>query len=268
MNKLKFYGLIVSLFLLLVLAACGPVGKVPLDAMPTSTPTPAPVLEQAPLGLAPACTPDEVTIDKVTSFCANPAADLGGATFLLNPSLSVMNFTSGNDNVHCDQAAFSAKVICSGPPNEEFQRTECTSCGQPASLALYEPFECADGFIKDNIDHYCMPVDLNDTYALCPAKSHYDNDQQICVDDGTGQPISICPPGFPYLTPNQMCFSQPYPEVFNCQTFTVQLGDCSLSPNPPGGGNQGSGSSEISCPSDTSWDAGLSCCVNADHRCQ
>jgi hypothetical protein len=245
------------------LAACGPLGKVPLDAKPTSTPTPGPVLGQVPLGLAPpVCTPPEVSIDKITAFCANQAAGLGGATFVYHPDKSQMNFYSG-DGVSCSYAANSNKVICSGPPNAQFEETDCTACRPPDAPDKYGTFTCAQGYANDG-NGGCTVIDPNQEYPLCPPASHYDNDLQKCVDDGTGDPIPLCPAGFPYYLPDgHYCLEHAYPQVINCQTFTLQLGDCSVSPKGPGGGGM-----EISCPSGTTWDAGQKCCLNTDNRCQ
>ena len=66
-----------TMILLVTLTACGPVGTATLEAKPTSTPTSAPPLVQAPLDVAPACIPPAPGISNVNSFCANYAAGLG-----------------------------------------------------------------------------------------------------------------------------------------------------------------------------------------------
>ncbi|MBI3738284.1 MAG: hypothetical protein HY258_04480, partial [Chloroflexi bacterium] len=90
----------------------------------------------------------------------------------------------------------------------------------------------------------CVPVDPNKPFGLCPSGSHYDNTLQNCADDVTNQLASPCPPGYPYYIPaDRLCLAKAYPIVYDCQAFTLQLGDCSLQQKKPEAGGSKSCSS-------------------------
>jgi hypothetical protein len=279
MNKRKIYGLLTSFILLFAFASCGPVGKGPLDAMPTSTPTPVPLLEQAPLGLKPiiptlSCFPD-LDWQDFTSFCANPNASLGGMQIHYKPYNTTWY---APDGVQCTQtiAGIDKSLACWGSPNEEFRLTLCSSCSLK-DLTDEDTFDCADGFTKNDKSE-CVLVDPTQKEYACPPGSIFVYIYQQCIFQPDPSvpgyllpyaPVPLCPSDQTYDPQTHFCIPHGQPQVvFACGRVPVSLGDCSVSPNPPGGGNQGAGGSEISCPSDTSWDAGMSCCVNADHRCQ
>ena len=214
---------------LIALAACGPVSGVPLGLKPTPTPTYVPPLVGAPLGVKPACDPPVPSISNVNSFCANQGAGLGGATFLGPASYNTANYTG---NLDCSWN--SDPVVCSGPPNTEFQVTYCMSCGEPEPQAL-GAFVCSNGFVKDaqGICSRRAEMGTNQGYGPCPG-THYNNDAQNCADDITQNIVPQCPDAFPYYNPDfHYCLAKAYPEVFDCQTFTLQLGDCSVQPHNP-----------------------------------
>ncbi|HUI87878.1 MAG TPA: hypothetical protein VLX61_04055 [Anaerolineales bacterium] len=274
--KYTLTGLWFGLLMLIISTGCEiPAGGVPLGLAPTPTPTYAPPVVQAPLGAKPPCSPPVPSIGNINSFCANPAAGLGGATWTQNPpdeDPSVAQAAAFIDNYskNPDCSNNQSKVVCSGPQDAKITYQFCTSCGSPGFVdaqkydVTFGPNVCKNGYVKDANTAYCVPADKNQTpdYAMCPAGTHYDNPQQNCVDDVTDQLSSPCPPGYPYYMPMlSLCLAKAYPIVYDCQTFTVQLGDCSLSPNNPNLGSKGN----KSCPAGTSWNG--TCCANADHRC-
>ncbi len=275
MNKRKIYRLFISLILFPLLAACRNAAIRSADMISTFTPSPPPEVAQAPLELKPPiCTPPKITIDNVISFCANPGLGLGGASFDYQPDKSLVNFSS--NNMDCDSSS-SDKVVCWGPQNEKFEQVGCTACAQSGGgqFFVYESgivlatvvkpgqIVCANGYIEDEFGK-CITLDPTEDYFLCPPGSHFNNALQNCVDDKTEKSTPVCPHDYPnYLPYEHMCSVDPNFVVYDCQTFTLQLGECSVSPK--GGGADGA---EQSCPSGSSWNAGLNCCTNADHRCQ
>lgn len=259
--KPTIVSLAISMLALMTFTACGPatptpVSSGPLGVAPTATPTAAPVLVQAPLGVKPACTPPDLTI-KVNSFCANPGAGLGGAT-VEDPN-GAGYFLSVPGNWDCTGA--DPKTICSGPPDSQALYLACSSCAAP-DVGAAGDFECQKGLIKKNGN--CL-MDPNADWITCTYTSHWDNAQQTCVDNTSGNPIpptDLCPAGYPYYDAAGYCFAQPVLwKADNCQYYPVTLGECSLQQNKPatGGGTK-------SCPAGTNWNG--SCCENSDHRCQ
>ncbi len=272
MNVLR-KTLIPSAILIILLAACAPASPAP-----TATPSylalikPNPIINAGNAG--PACNPPVPSISNINSFCANPTAGLGGATWTQNPpdgdpsvaqDAAFIDNYSQNPDCNWNQS----KVACSGPQDAMVTYQFCTSCGSPSWVdaqkydATFGPNVCKNGYVKDN-NGACVPANQNQTpyYATCPVGTHYDNAQQNCVDDGTNQLASPCPPGYPYYMPVlSLCLAKAYPIVYDCQTFTVQLGECILIQKKPG---PGSGGIKI-CPVGTTWNG--TCCENVDHRC-
>ena len=244
-------GFYFGILLLILLAACGPATSTPVvlgpvGLAPTSTPT---TVSLAPLGLAPtstplllvlgplglaptstvtplpACIPPAASVNNVQTFCGKLAKGglYAGATF--NVSGGAFD---GGGICHLDQNFYE----CAGASNEVVNMLDCTGCGSNGSA-----FVCANFW--ENDQGSCIPdygalekayppggIDVN---AFCLPSSHYDNALQNCVDDNTLQPDSPCPAGFPYYDPtHRLCYAQAGSEVFNCQSFTLQLGDCGI----------------------------------------
>jgi hypothetical protein len=195
--------------------------------------------------IPPVCDVPAPTISQVTSFCANQVAGLGGVTFdpytqLLPNSNDGSFYASIPSNVNCTQDQKTNHVACSGPPGTSFQVTVCNTCGviQPQGSVI-----CAFGRTA-NPPNGCFPSSPQDTHngqvPVCLPGTHYDNNKQNCVDDVTGKLVSACPSGYPYYNPEfYTCSSKPNQGIFNCQTFTVPLGEC-VTPvkKIPGTGNQ------------------------------
>jgi hypothetical protein len=109
MNSLRntFY---LSLILLILLAACAPVGNAPANLKPAS---PVVLVTVMPLGLASGntptakpliCNPPSVSITSVFTFCANPSAGLGGGTYIF-PGISgdsTSYWSANSNNVSCN----------------------------------------------------------------------------------------------------------------------------------------------------------------------
>ena len=214
-----------GIILVIFLTACGPGTATPIND--NLIPFPDVIVTVVPPVLAVACIPPVPAIGDVTSFCADQAAGQGGVTFVYHPDQSMMNFTTGGPgDLSCDFSdSANNKVACSGTKNQEFQEVICTACRSPEAPDTFGTFICADGYVK-NANGECA---ANDSSAnpLCPSASHYDNNKQKCVNDASGTPISLCPPGYPtYLPDFHYCLKNAYPIVYNCQTFTVQLGAC------------------------------------------
>ena len=189
--------------------------------------------------LVPACSPPVPSVSNINSFCANQVAKLGGATWDQNPPvadpsvalhLALINNFSDNSDCFNNQTG----ETCSGPQDAKVTYQFCTSCGAPNYVALYSDYDatygpnvCSKGYFKDS-EGYCDPADLNKPYAgICPSGSHYDNTLQNCADDATNQLASPCPSGYPYFLPDdRLCLAKAYAIVFDCQDFTIPLGEC------------------------------------------
>jgi hypothetical protein len=244
----KRIGFIFSILLLILLSACQmgtatPIVLGPTGLVPTHTPQPVVLV---PTGLAPACSPVVPTLSQVTNFCANQAAGLGGATFVLNPSPvdPSLDYANGADlpgNHTCTFVSENAglKSTCSGPQDAKVQIMYCSECSAGGFASV-----CRNGFVW-NGGGTCDPVaattDPNYTQdiQICPTGTHYDNGQQNCVDDVTSKVVSQCPLGYPYYDlAYNTCSKYAPTHIFNCQYFTVQLGECPVIKKVPGTGNQ------------------------------
>jgi len=278
MNKRIVIGLIMSLILFLVLAACGPVGKGPTDIMPTSTPTPVPLLEKAPLGLNPIkptliCTPN-LDWQDITSFCANQNGSLGGMKIHYKPYDTSWYVPDG---VECTQTTkgVDKSLACWGPQNEQFRVTLCSSCSLE-NLTDEDTFDCANGFTKNDKSE-CVLIDPYQNDYACPPGSIWVYKYQQCIYQPDPSvpgyllpyaPVPLCPSDQTYDPQTHFCIPAEQPQVvFACARVPVSFGDCSVSPNPGAGGNSEGGGAGISCPSGTGWDADQNCCANSDHRC-
>ena len=187
--------------------------------------------------LPPACSPPVPSISNINSFCANQVAKLGGATWEQDPpdgdpsvakDAAFINNFSGYPDCNWNQS----KVTCSGPQDTKMTYLFCTSCGAPNYVsqdydAAYGPNMCSNGYVKNNTGA-CAPADPNKPYyGYCPSGTHYDNTLQNCADDATNQLASPCPSGYPYYLPDlRLCLAKAYSIVYDCQTFTVPLGEC------------------------------------------
>jgi hypothetical protein len=229
-------GFYLGILLLALASGCAPVNMKP-------PPLPNVAVPVGPIFVPTSCVPVVASIDKVTSFCANPALGLGGTTFTDTTSVidnHVAPSGSNPDNISCSA---QSPTVCSGPQNAKFQALICTSCGAPDTLAGYGNYVCANGFIKSS-GGGCMPtgsiVLQNDD--PCPPGSHFKNEVQNCIDDVTQKPVFVCPPGFPYFIPTYyFCTAKPVPVIVNCQAFPLQLGACAVKKVPgagKGGGSQ------------------------------
>ncbi len=213
-----------------------------------------------PGSLIPACSPPVPSVNNINSFCANPAAGLGGATWDQNPpdgDPSVAKDAAFIKNFSGYQACNwnKSKTVCSGPQDTKVSYELCTTCGASDSVTQYDatfgPNVCSKGYAKNNTGA-CVPADpQNPSFTLCvdrpgflgncppddpnnsnygyycPSGSHYDNTLQNCADDATNQLASPCPPSYPYFLPDyHLCLAKAYPMVYDCQTFTIPLGVC------------------------------------------
>lgn len=264
-------GFYVRILLLTLLAACGPATATPglVNQQPPIVPNVA--VTVVPPQLAQVCNPPVPSISKINSFCANPAAGLGGASFTDTTYLGNPNVNNGEsnpysaDNVNCNwqQGLDTSKYSCSGTQNTKFQVVICAMCvppNQPTIVPGYS-ISCSTGYMKDAQGN-CTPIDPNQVYGLCPTGSHYDNGAQNCVDNVTNKTASPCPAGFPYYEPDNShyCWSKSAPTAYNCQSFTIPLGDCSIQPQqkscPP-----------KSCAPGYSWSPAKCACVCPSGHC-
>ncbi len=231
----------VSIFvalIVLLLTACGP--NVP--ATPTlsvvkaqgggisAVPTPTVILSVANSpsdpSIPPACTPYEPTISDITSFCANKAAGVGGATVEIHAFDITFDSTQG----HCTADTTDGfKLICVGPQNGTIQIGTCGTCGpgDPPGSAVFGDYTCAKGY-KKNATGGCIQATSDPTYSICPSGSHFDNDAQYCLDNATDAKIpDLCPPGtVTYLPDYHSCLTKHYWQKYNCQTWDIPLGSC------------------------------------------
>lgn len=247
-----------GIMLLMLLAACGPATSTPIANGPILAPTLLPAYTTPLVPIPVGCTPPEVSIDKINSFCANQAAGLGGATFVYHPALLVVNHTSGNVSCNWNQSP----VSCWGTQDTKFQEVVCSSCRAPNAPQTYGTFACSKGYAKDGNGN-CVATDPQQEYAPCPAGSHYNNDLQNCADDVTGNPASPCPAGYDatYLPDTHLCLANAYPQTFNCQTFTIPLGSCALLQN------KNATCAPQSCPPAYNWDSNSCSCVCTSGHC-
>ena len=222
----KRIGFIFGVLLLILMSACGPATATPIVRVPTGLAPTSPVV-LAPTGLAPACNPDALSIPTVTSFCANQAAGLGGATVVGPGIVNDGLFVDKTANWQCNYPT-DDKFVCSGPQNSKSQWLQYDACGFPNSLQPFGDYQCANGMIKTSVG--CSPDPKTGFQSFCTETSHYDTGLQACVDNVTGKPIpatDLCPPGYPYYLLDGYCLAQPYPGiVYNVQYTTVQLGSC------------------------------------------
>jgi hypothetical protein len=193
-----------------------------------------------PGSLIPACTPPTSSLTQVTPFCNDKAAGLGGVTVDLQAS--DVGWWGGNDNVVCKTqtpASGGITFTCSGPQKASFKIMGCGSCGTPlqAGAAALGNYTCSNGYVKQTAGN-CIAGPATSPYAICPTGSHYDGTQQYCVDDVTAQKLAdLCPAGtVAYYPEYHFCMTQSYPAAFDCQTFTVQLGECLTGKKPAGAG--------------------------------
>jgi hypothetical protein len=261
----KRISIIVSILLLILLSACEmgtavPPPPSPPPPPPTSVPAtpltknnnpgPAAGIANNPNPgslLPPACSPPVPSVSNINSFCANQVAKLGGVTWDQNPldgdpsvalHLALINKFYGNLDCFDNQT----KETCSGPQDAKVTYQFCTSCGSPNYVsqdydAAYGPNVCSNGYVKDSVGN-CVPADSNKLYGgICPSGSHYDNTLQNCADDATNQLASPCPSGYPYFLANlRLCLAKAYSIVFDCQNFTIPLGECPVYKVPGTGG--------------------------------
>ena len=130
--------------------------------------------------------------------------------------------------------------VCTGPQNASFPISTCSWCGGGVPYGgpavdfskAFGDYTCSNGYSKNPTNGFCQSDTSGYPDDTCPAGSHYDNSQQWCVDDATNQKVAdLCPPGtVAYIPPYQFCLSQPLPTPmeFNCQTWTITLGDCTI----------------------------------------
>ena len=236
------------LLLILLTMGCG-IGTFTLGGNGSASRSPQGIIKQGggmptlPSGpvlpkLVLSCVPPVPAISKINSFCANQTAGLGGVTYV-GPAQYNWAYT---DNDYCDSTKIP-KVTCSGPQGRKFQMEICQACNLPQPQAL-GPFVCSNGYVNDGNGN-CIDVNPTDVanginWTPCPSGSHYDNGLQNCADDVTDQLASPCPADHPYYIPDfHYCLAKAYPVVYNCQTFSLQLGECPpLRRSAPSGNGQ------------------------------
>ena len=202
--------------------------------------------------LVPACNPGVPSIDQVTAFCANPSAKIGGAGFVFHPSGATGNIEANGEAVVEESGADCqwqnnggpngpSQAICTGKPGSTMQVMVCSACTLLNSDAVpSSDIICPGGSVPPNSTGnncpYLVPTPAPNALlpltTLCPSGTHYDNDQQNCVDNGNGNVVpdtasQMCPPGYPYFDMyTDYCSKIPL-NLYNCQYFSVPIGDCS-----------------------------------------
>ena len=201
--------------------------------------TPAVISPNSPL--LEACTPPALSLNSANGWCSNYTTKTGGVTINMSGEKGI--FYTNNVGVSCN--GVQGQFICTGPQNASFQISACTHCGGgfpagqgPTSDKDFGTYTCSTGYVTDPANGNCKPGTSGYPDGACPAGSHYDNSQQWCVDNTTNQKISdLCPAGaVAYLPGFHVCLLKPLstPMVFDCQTWTVSVGDCTLKHNPGG----------------------------------
>jgi len=212
--------------------------------------------------LLPACVPPVPSISNVESFCANPSAGIGGASFVWDPSQEgPPPGWSGTGWADTEESGAACqwgngnqgpKVTCTGTQGGAVKVLVCTQCGGAfTGLTSPKDFVCPPGSVPqggscDYSPSYTGTPDPNtpSKFYLCPSGSHFDNAQQNCVDDVSGNPVSglgseSCPANYPYYDIwGGMCTKLPLHQ-YSCQYFSVPLGTCAVQQKvcqPPAGG--------------------------------
>ena len=198
------------------------------DCSSVETPVPIPPLLNV-------CTPPALTLDSANGWCANFTSKTGGVTINMSGERGI---NWGNDaGVTC--TAENGQYICSGPQNASFPISTCTYCGGgfpsgqgPTSDKDFGDYTCSTGYVTDPANGNCKPATSGYPDGACPTGSHFDNSQQWCVDNTTNQKVTnLCPAGsVAYLPGFHVCLLKPLPSPmrFNCQTWTITTGDCTL----------------------------------------
>jgi hypothetical protein len=199
--------------------------------------------QPAPVSL-PACPPPP-GIQPITSFCANPPTNTGGATY--NDSAANPAPPPGYSNyyVYEDSSQLPANVtcnngVCSGPAGTQVTVIDCGVCVTSSSwqqAMAGDPSVCPNGYSP--VNPLQNPVQCTNGHGVgangaavmpCGPGSHYDNALQNCADNVTNQIASVCPPGYPYLyagaTWTAKCYKYPQPIAYNCQAYQIPLGVC------------------------------------------
>lgn len=248
-------NLYLGILLLTLLSACG--GATP----PVNTPVPTGLVNLnphgpliavtgvAPISLAPPCSPPAQALSQDSAFCANQAAGIGGANLSDTTSfenipaneteLTLGDVTTGNATCTWDDPNNPSTATCTGPQNGKFQEMGCQACipnnAPQGYVSSGGSFACSSGYTKDNQGN-CVPIDPTKAYNFCPSGTHYDNALQNCADDVTNKLASPCPAGHQvqYIPDMHMCLANTFPEVYNCQTVTFQLGACLTKVNKVG----------------------------------
>jgi len=183
------------------------------------------------------CTPPALSLNSANGWCANFTSKTGGVTLNMSGESGI----NTNNDVGASCTPVKGGFVCTGPQNASFHISTCSWCGGgfpyegPAVdfSKAFGDYACSKGYSKNPANGFCQSS-ATSRYPddTCPAGSHYDNSQQWCVDDGTNQKVAdLCPPGsVAYIPAFQFCLRQPLttPMIFNCQTWPVTLGDCTL----------------------------------------
>jgi hypothetical protein len=237
--KYKRKSIYIGILFLALLAACGPATGTPTPEKPFNNQPPQ--VPNHPLTVvppAPSCVPPVPYIDQVTSFCANKGAGLGGASYDYHPNEYEPSFVFASGpmrgNIKCYEAP-NGRWNCSGPQGAKFNNLLCTYC----SLSNTNASSICVSDTAPNQNGDCQPpandADRIEDMSPCLPGTHYDNDKQDCVDDVSGTVVPKCPAAYPYFDLDKLrCYSKPV-VVYNCQYFTVQLGQCLKKANPSQG---------------------------------
>lgn len=256
-----------SVFLLLILlTACGPSTATPTpmgDIPKLPGPNQVQVNQNNPI-VSTACDPGTPSIVSSVNFCANTDLKLGGATIVMDAS----EVTTQNATCTLGTSSNDFKFTCYGPQTENVTIEACNSCGpagKSGSQVDWGQYPCSKGYVKMPDGISCLPDQSSNGqgYESCPAGSHYDNAQQWCVDDVTQQKLTdLCPNGTKtYLPSNHHCLPINYPEVYNCQTFTVPLGACLTKiKSSESGGSNSCEPPPSGCPIGEIWKAAKCSC--------
>ena len=127
--------------------------------------------------------------NSITSFCANPAAGIGGASFIpgnIDSTPNIMETSLLPNNATCGYSTTGStsgfKWICTGPQDSKIQLLVCHVC-QPQNIDWNgNPPVCQNGYVSVVSDGTSFCVNATATplpgvldIVQCPSGTDYDN---------------------------------------------------------------------------------------------